>query len=187
MTMETGRTTKAQLLRDMLARPDGAGLEEICKATGWQPHSARAAISGLRKAGAEVELVTAGNGAGRCYRMTVVAARGAGEPREDAVKRRRRAAVPDATGAAAMEAPDTAAGGSGRRSRRTTGADRPAAGSDSEGASAARKRRRSKAGPIGETVSADDRPEGARKADVNETSPDGASLGDAAPAQGSAA
>jgi hypothetical protein len=35
----------------MLARPQGATLEAICEATGWQPHSARAVLSGMRKSG----------------------------------------------------------------------------------------------------------------------------------------
>jgi DNA-binding transcriptional regulator PaaX len=35
----------------LMRRPTGASLAEITRATGWQPHSARAVISGLRKAG----------------------------------------------------------------------------------------------------------------------------------------
>lgn len=49
------RKSKAALLRDMLTRPDGAKLEELCKATGWQAHTVRAALSGLRKAGHVIE------------------------------------------------------------------------------------------------------------------------------------
>lgn len=48
---ETPRKTKAALVREMLERPKGASLEEICKATCWQSHTVRAALSGLRKAG----------------------------------------------------------------------------------------------------------------------------------------
>ncbi len=33
----------------MLRRPKGAGIEELCKATGWQAHSVRGAISGALK------------------------------------------------------------------------------------------------------------------------------------------
>ena len=47
--------TKTAKLRAMLKRPSGASIEAICKATGWQAHSARAALSGLRKAGCELE------------------------------------------------------------------------------------------------------------------------------------
>nr|WP_093163057.1 DUF3489 domain-containing protein [Aliiruegeria lutimaris] len=55
----------------MLARPQGASLEAICKATGWQPHSARAILSGLRKAGYTVERQAAEKqGAGSVYRIT---------------------------------------------------------------------------------------------------------------------
>ena len=49
------RKTKAALVRDMLTRPDGAKLDDLCKATGWQAHTARAALSGLRKAGHVIE------------------------------------------------------------------------------------------------------------------------------------
>ena len=35
----------------LLERDEGATLEEMTKATGWQPHSARAALTGLKKKG----------------------------------------------------------------------------------------------------------------------------------------
>jgi hypothetical protein len=56
----------------MLACPQGATLEAICKATGWQPHSARAALSGLRKAGATIEreALVDGKGGGSACRIT---------------------------------------------------------------------------------------------------------------------
>jgi hypothetical protein len=41
--------TKKALLVDLLRRPEGASISEIQQATGWQPHSARAAITGLNK------------------------------------------------------------------------------------------------------------------------------------------
>lgn len=43
--------TKAATLRRLLARKSGADLAALQDATGWQPHSVRAALSGLRKAG----------------------------------------------------------------------------------------------------------------------------------------
>lgn len=49
------RKTKMVLVREMLERADGAKLEELCKATGWQAHTVRAALSGLRKAGHIIE------------------------------------------------------------------------------------------------------------------------------------
>ena len=40
----------------MLRRPKGATQEQLEKGLGWQPHTARAAISRLRKSGAHVLL-----------------------------------------------------------------------------------------------------------------------------------
>lgn len=55
----------------MLKRPSGATLDAICKATGWQPHSARAVLSGLRKAGYTVERhAGAGKDGTSVYRIT---------------------------------------------------------------------------------------------------------------------
>lgn len=53
------RATKTAKVAAMLRRPAGASLAAICKATGWQPHSARAALSGLRKAGHAIERTSA--------------------------------------------------------------------------------------------------------------------------------
>lgn len=73
--MTTRTTTKTERLRTLLSRPEGAGLTEICAVTGWQPHSARAAISGLRKAGAEIMLEKAPDDAGtRRYHLAPSAA-----------------------------------------------------------------------------------------------------------------
>ena len=41
--------TKQALLVDMLRRSDGATIGQIVEATGWQPHTARGAISGAIK------------------------------------------------------------------------------------------------------------------------------------------
>jgi len=43
--------SKLDLIRSLLARPDGASLYELVAATGWQPHSVRAGMTGLRKQG----------------------------------------------------------------------------------------------------------------------------------------
>ena len=43
--------TKIETVRQMLSAPEGASIGQICATTGWQAHSARAALSGLRKAG----------------------------------------------------------------------------------------------------------------------------------------
>lgn len=45
------RETKGEILRKLLSRKSGADLAALQSATGWQPHSVRAALSGLRKAG----------------------------------------------------------------------------------------------------------------------------------------
>jgi hypothetical protein len=39
----------------LLKRSEGATLAEITAITGWQPHSARAALTGLRKKGHSIE------------------------------------------------------------------------------------------------------------------------------------
>jgi hypothetical protein len=46
-------TKRAQLI-GMLERPEGASVAEIGQRLGWLPHTVRAAITGLRKAGREV-------------------------------------------------------------------------------------------------------------------------------------
>lgn len=46
------KSTKAASVRKLLAREKGATMKEMEKATGWQPHSVRAFLSGLRKQGA---------------------------------------------------------------------------------------------------------------------------------------
>lgn len=47
----TGRTTKAAKVLALLLRPQGATLSDLADATGWLPHTTRAALSGLRKKG----------------------------------------------------------------------------------------------------------------------------------------
>jgi hypothetical protein len=53
--MPKSRETKIGTVTRMLTRPSGATLAALCKATGWQAHSARAALSRLRKAGHVIE------------------------------------------------------------------------------------------------------------------------------------
>ena len=45
---------KAGTILALLNRPKGAGINELQKATGWQAHSIRAALTGLRKRGITV-------------------------------------------------------------------------------------------------------------------------------------
>ena len=42
-------TTKAAMITKILWRGKGATILEMAKATGWQPHSCRAFLTGLRK------------------------------------------------------------------------------------------------------------------------------------------
>ena len=45
------RQTKAALLRARLAEPGGASMTDMMHLTGWQAHTLRAALTGLRKTG----------------------------------------------------------------------------------------------------------------------------------------
>ncbi|WP_395541887.1 DUF3489 domain-containing protein [Neotabrizicola sp. sgz301269] len=58
------RPTKSALLRAMLAAPGGASLPALMAATGWQAHTLRAALTGLRKAGHDVTRHRAGEATG---------------------------------------------------------------------------------------------------------------------------
>jgi DNA-binding transcriptional regulator PaaX len=49
------RETKVDILKKLLSRKAGADLAALQAATGWQAHSVRAALSGLRKAGYIIE------------------------------------------------------------------------------------------------------------------------------------
>ena len=55
--MSKSKQTKIAKVQALLERPAGVRLDAICNSTGWQPHSARAALSGLRKAGHVIERV----------------------------------------------------------------------------------------------------------------------------------
>lgn len=47
--------SKQALVIDMLATGDGATIAELAQATGWLPHTTRAALTGLRKKGIMIE------------------------------------------------------------------------------------------------------------------------------------
>ncbi len=64
--------SKGALLVSMLSRPDGAGIDDLIAATGWLPHTTRAALTGLRKRGFEVSRDQGGDGLSR-YRIAVPA------------------------------------------------------------------------------------------------------------------
>ena len=50
-TPKAPRQTKAAMLRARLAAPGGVSLAKLIEATGWQAHTLRAALTGLRKSG----------------------------------------------------------------------------------------------------------------------------------------
>ena len=43
--------TKTDLVLDLVRRPEGATHEQLVAATGWLPHTTRAALTGLKKKG----------------------------------------------------------------------------------------------------------------------------------------
>lgn len=43
--------SKQRLLADLVVRDEGATLEQMIAATGWLPHTTRAALTGLKKKG----------------------------------------------------------------------------------------------------------------------------------------
>lgn len=65
------RPTKAALVLEMLRRREGATLAELVAATGWLPHTTRAALTGLRKKGHQID--KAKRGEETVYRIVKVA------------------------------------------------------------------------------------------------------------------
>lgn len=51
----TKRPSKTEMVLALLKRKDGATLDELVEATGWLPHTARAALTGLKKKGHAIE------------------------------------------------------------------------------------------------------------------------------------
>ena len=47
--------TKSSAVLTLLQRDEGATLTELVEATGWQPHTTRAMLTGLRKKGHAIE------------------------------------------------------------------------------------------------------------------------------------
>lgn len=48
------RASKSSLVLAMLQRPEGATIARLVAATGWLPHTTRAALTGLKKKGHQV-------------------------------------------------------------------------------------------------------------------------------------
>lgn len=68
MTKDTASDTnalragsKAAALLEMLQRKGGASLDDMTERTGWQPHTVRAAMTGLRKKGHVIDKRPSGN------------------------------------------------------------------------------------------------------------------------------
>ncbi len=68
------RGTKIARVVELLQRDQGANLDELIAATGWLPHTARAALTGLRHRGYDVRLERSENGRASVYRAAVLLA-----------------------------------------------------------------------------------------------------------------
>jgi hypothetical protein len=68
--------TKIARVIELLRRDQGATLEALIVATGWLPHTARAALTGLRHSGYEVRLDRGQNGSASVYRIDASRAMG---------------------------------------------------------------------------------------------------------------
>ncbi|MDG6078937.1 DUF3489 domain-containing protein [Erythrobacter litoralis] len=62
------RETKIDKVIALLKRKQGATLDEMVKATGWLPHTTRAAMTGLKKKGHTITRDKRGELS--CYRIT---------------------------------------------------------------------------------------------------------------------
>lgn len=63
------RETKRDQFVKLLRRKTGADVPTISEKMGWLPHSTRAALSGLRKAGFELEVIKPEKGGPSRYRI----------------------------------------------------------------------------------------------------------------------
>ncbi len=66
------RVTKASTVVALLSQPTGATLPELITATGWLPHTTRAALTGLRRRGHII--VRCSRDGATCYRIDAAAA-----------------------------------------------------------------------------------------------------------------
>lgn len=64
------RQSKAALVLGLLQRPEGATIDQLVAATGWLPHTTRAALTGLKKKGHAVTSEKL-EGQDRVYHVTV--------------------------------------------------------------------------------------------------------------------
>lgn len=68
MAKSKSQSKSANVIK-LLERDKGAGIDEMCKATNWKPHSVRAFLTGLRKKGFVLVREQRGND-GTTYRIT---------------------------------------------------------------------------------------------------------------------
>jgi hypothetical protein len=64
------RDSKISKVIALLEREEGATLEELVKATGWLPHTTRAALTGLKKKGHTIERSKRGEISCYCIRAS---------------------------------------------------------------------------------------------------------------------
>jgi hypothetical protein len=67
----TAKSTKIASMTVLLCRIKGVSLDELCKHTGWQPHSVRAVISSVIKKKLGLEVVSERIDGERIYRVVV--------------------------------------------------------------------------------------------------------------------
>ena len=75
MTQSSKRKTKKQQLIQLLTRKSGADVVMISDKLGWQTHTTRAALTGLRKAGYEVLGEKPSEGKPKRYRIAATPAK----------------------------------------------------------------------------------------------------------------
>ena len=61
--------TKVEQIADLLRRPQGARIEDLMNATGWQAHSVRGAIAGTLKKQLKLPVLSEKTTTGRIYRI----------------------------------------------------------------------------------------------------------------------
>ena len=66
------KVTKKARLISMLSKANGADVGSLSRKLGWQKHSTRAALSGLRRSGYEIELIKPGGGKPSHYHISSV-------------------------------------------------------------------------------------------------------------------
>jgi hypothetical protein len=71
---QPARASKQNNVIAMLRRPEGATVEEVRAATGWQPHTVRGIFAGALKKKLGLAVVAAKEERGRVYRITQASA-----------------------------------------------------------------------------------------------------------------